>query len=365
MSRKKVARATITIREVAREAGVSTATVSRVLSGHDDVVSRGLAERVRSVADRLRYQPNRAAQNLRAQKNNLVGVVLPGPLDPFFAGVLAGIDGWLQEHDHTLVLAHSQDNPARQRICLERFIAQGACGIIVATPIELLHLPLALPIVTIDCEQSRADGDTIGLNDFDGAQKGIDHLVKLGHLRIGLVTGPSGMPTPSQRLQGCLAALKKAGSSLHEHLLEHAPLSHEGGFQAATRLLERPLAERPTAMLIMHDKLMQGVLRFLHQRRIEVPRDLALVGFGDSTWMADHTPRLTVIVRPSREVGENAARLVLDRIQTPGRPLHHLRFQPELVIRESCGAAASEPLPIESSIYHSAVVLPGTKTKSE
>ncbi|MDZ4695541.1 MAG: LacI family DNA-binding transcriptional regulator [Deltaproteobacteria bacterium] len=365
MSRKQVARTAITIREVAREAGVSTATVSRVLSGHDDVVSEGLAERVRAVANRLRYQPNRAARSLRAQKNNLVGVVLPGPLDSFFSGVLEGIDRWLQDHDHALVLAHSQDNPARHRICIERFVAQGASGIIVATPSTLSHLPAGFPLATIDCERSPEEGDTIGVNDFDGAQLGIAHLLKLGHRRIGLVAGPAGIPTTSQRLQGCLAALKKAGLPLREHLLVHAPLSHEGGFHAATRLAEQPKAERPTAVFVMHDKLMQGVLRLLRDRHIEIPRDLALVGFGDSPWMAEHAPRLTVIAQPSRELGRMAAQSILLRIETPSRPSNHLLLDAELVIRESCGAMAPGPLSIESSIYHSAVVLPGTKTKSE
>jgi DNA-binding LacI/PurR family transcriptional regulator len=365
VSRKQVARTAITVREVAREAGVSTATVSRVLSGRGDVVSRVLADRVREVANQLHYQPNRAARSLRAQKDRLVGVLLPGPVDSIDSGILAGIDGWLQDRDHALFLAHSQDNPTRDRICIDRFVAQGASGIIVATPIARSHLPTAFPIVTIACEQPRAEGDTIGLNDFDGAQLGTAHLLKLGHRRIGLVAGPAGIPGTSQRLQGSLAALKKAGLPLHERLIVHAPLSHEGGFQAANRLVEQPPGERPTALFVMHDKLVQGVLRLLHQLHIQVPRDLALIGFGDCPWMAEHTPRLTVIAQPSREMGEQAARLVLLRIETPSRPSNHLRLQPELVIRESCGATALESSPVQGSIYHSAVVLPGTKTKSE
>jgi DNA-binding LacI/PurR family transcriptional regulator len=333
-----------------------------VLSGQDRVVSQERAQRVLAVAAKLQYQPNTAARSLRARTSNLVGVLIAGEPNPFASDVLAGIDDFLQGHHHALVLAHAPSERGRERVCIERFIAQGVRGVIAFNPSPSDGMP-SFPIVTVQGERAPAHGDNVGVNDLLGAQLAIRHLLKQGHGRIAVVAGPASMSNTSPRLQGCLAALKSEGISLHEHLIEHVAPDHAGGYQAAARLEALPPSQRPTALFVLHDAMVLGALHLLHERRIEVPRELAVVSFGDLPYMAELSPPLTTVALSAFEMGSAAARLLFERAQTPERPSTDLRLAPQLIVRASCGARTPGPQTLESSIYHSAVVLPGTKSR--
>ncbi len=330
----------VTIRDVARKAKVSTATVSRVLSGIN-VVSDDLAERVREIARTMRYQPNRVARSLRARKTRIVGVLIPNIQNPFFTGVIRGIEDLLQATDYTLLLGNSDDNPTREQTYLDQLRAEGVGGMIVvpghgraATYNEMIASGIS--IVSIDRHLPEMNCDSVTVSNQEGAEAATAHLIGLGHRRIAMITGPETVSTAIDRLQGYLAALTHAKIPRDRALISHVPFRQEGGYEATARLLALP--QPPTAIFAASDFIALGVLRLLHERRVAIPEKMAVVSFDDMPWASALQPPLTAVSQPTYELGATAARLLLERLRDPDRPVQRIRLQTQLVVRASCGA---------------------------
>ncbi|MDX2019190.1 MAG: LacI family DNA-binding transcriptional regulator [Deltaproteobacteria bacterium] len=345
MPRKPDATQKVTIRDVARKAKVSTATVSRVLSGVN-VVSDDLAERVRAVARQLKYHPNRVARSLRSQKSRIVGVLIPNIQNPFFTGVIRGIEDLLQATDYTLLLGNSDDNPARERGYLDLLRAEGVGGLIVVPGADAAKtyteiLEIGIPVVAIDRFVADLQCDSVTVANEEGAAAAIRHLIALGHTRIGIVTGPEKISTARERLAGYALALREAKLPHEAPLIHHVVFRQEGGYEAATKLMSLP--HPPTAIFAASDFIALGVLRALHDRRLHIPEDVAVVSFDDMPWAAALSPPLTAVSQPTYELGATAARLLLERMRDPDRALERVRLQTQLVVRASCGAKAGDP----------------------
>ncbi len=333
-----------TIRDVARKAKVSTATVSRVLAGIN-VVSDDLADRVREVAAQLKYQPNRVARSLRSQKSRIVGVLIPNIQNPFFTGVIRGIEDLLQATDYTLLLGNSDDDPKRERNYLDLLRAEGVGGLIVVPGVDAVKtyndvLAAGIPVVTIDRFVAELPCDSVTVANEEGAAAAIRHLIALGHKRVAMVTGPKNVSTATERLAGYVSALGAAKIAVDPNLIHHVVFRQEGGYEAATRLMSLP--EPPTAIFAASDFLALGVLRALHERRTRIPDDVAVVSFDDMPWAAALSPPLTAVAQATYEMGATAARLLLERIREPDRPVARIRLQTQLVVRSSCGAKSTE-----------------------
>jgi LacI family transcriptional regulator len=344
IERKKVP----TIRQVAEAAGVSIATVSRVLSEKGGV-SDTLSEKVRQVAADLNFKPNRVARGLRRQHTQTIGVLVTDIQNPFFTSVLQSIERVLETSGYVLLLCNSDEQPGREKIHLATLQAEGVAGVIIApTRSESSRYQPVIdngtPIVIIDREVQDLRADCVTINNYDASISAVNHLIGLGHKKIGLISGPSHATTSTTRKKGYLQALRDAGIGHINEYIQMADYKQCGGYEAMGRLLK--LADRPTAVIVLNNLMTLGALQAIQEYKLSVPGDIALLGFDDMPWAACLQPPLTVISQPTYSLGESAAQLLVDRIHNPNRPFRKIMLEASLIVRASTAGAAA---PISNS----------------
>lgn len=337
---KKAARRGATIKRVAAKAGVSIATVSRTFADPQSV-SHELRVRVHEAARLLNYRASRAARTLRVGTSQAVGVVIPDLQNPFFTGVVRGIDLVLQAAGYTLLLSNADEDAVREQNILETLQADGVAGIIFV-PINgrggAYSRALAPPIhtVAVDRRPSDLDADLVTVDNVAGTRTGVEHLLAVGHRDVALLNGPSRHSTAMEREQGYLQALEAAGLPVRPELIQRGDFRERGGYEGMKALLA--MRRRPRAVFVANNLMTLGALRALHEGGIRIPDEVALVGFDDMPWATSLNPPLTAVSQPSQEIGSAAAALLLDRIAQPERAVRHLILRTQLVIRASCGA---------------------------
>jgi DNA-binding LacI/PurR family transcriptional regulator len=330
-----------TVKDVAQLAGVSTATVSRVLSDIGGVRSE-LARRVRGAARKLGYQPNSAARNLRVRSTRALGMVFPDIENPFYASVIAGAEEVLQNAGYSLLLANYGEDPAREHTQLTSLRAERVAGILFAASCKpsvdyQSVLDAGIALVAVSRIPDGLNVDFVTVSNQEGARHAIEHLLRLGHRRIAFIDGAVSLSTTRERRAGYEQALRNAGLPVPQELIMYADFFHQaGGYEAVSKLLNTP--KKPTAILVVSNNMALGVLQALQEREIDVPRDVAVVGFGDTPSAALLRPPLTVIAQPAREIGAAGARLLLERLQHPDRPRRSIVLDTQLIVRESCGS---------------------------
>lgn len=326
-----------TIRQVAEAAGVSIATVSRVLNGNGGV-SKDLADKVRQAAADLSFKPNRVARGLRRQHTQTIGVLVTDIQNPFFTSVLQSIERVLESSGYVLLLCNSDEQPGREKIHLATLQAEGVAGIIIApTRSEAARyqpvIDSGTPIILIDREVQDLRADCVTINNQDASASAVNHLIGLGHKKIGLIAGPSHATTSSIRKKGYLQALRDAGIGHTNEYIQAADYKQCGGYEAMGRLLNH--SNSPTAVIVLNNLMTLGALQAIHEHKLTVPGDIALLGFDDMPWASCLQPPLTVVSQPTYALGEAAAQLLLDRIQNPNRPYRKLMLEATLIIRAS------------------------------
>lgn len=326
-------RAAVRLADVARHAGVSSATVSRVLSRPEMVTEATRAAVMRAVAA-TGYRVNQAARNLRKQRTGAIVALVPNLGNPFFARILAGMGQELGAQGYDLLVGDTMEDGGRHR-ALRRFLdTSRADGIILldgqVTPADLEALPGAPPLV-MACEWIEgADLPRVVLDNQRGTELATEHLLSLGHRRIAFIGGPEANVLHRARLKGMIRALG------------HAPAGYAGDFTlpAGARAAEIWRAEdpalRPTAIVAFSDELAAGFIGALQRHGDAIPDRVSVVGFDDIDWGAHLPVPLTTIRQPKREMGRAAARTLLARIRGEGDLSTVL--EPELVIRASSGA---------------------------
>lgn len=327
-----------TVKEVSAAAGVSTATVSRVLAGFDEV-SEQTRQRVLDAAKALNYQPNRNARNLRKSTTSKIGVIISDIQNPFFGSVVRGVEKNTIQDDYTLVLGNSDENPQREQKIIAMMLEEGVAGIILvptsANPGEYRELFASeTPCVVIDRQLPIADIDMVLVDGAAGAEMAVEHLVALGHTRIGYVGGLPHLSVMHARARGYLAALQKHGIPVLADYMRQGNNRQSGGYAAVRELvgLEQP----PSALLIANNLMTLGGLQAIHEHGLEIPDHISVVGFDDMDWAPSLRPPLTVVSQPAFEMGELAAAILLDRICNPEQP-HQVRvLDTRLITRASC-----------------------------
>ncbi|MCX6552697.1 MAG: LacI family DNA-binding transcriptional regulator [Acidobacteria bacterium] len=334
-----------TITEVAERAVVSTATVSRVFA-HPDRVSEDLRERVYRAARMLDYHPSRVARHLRVGTSMTVGVVIPDIQNPFFTAVVRGIEEVLQAAGYTLLLANSDEIPAREERALDMLRADGVAGI-VFVPIgerkvgyrQLSSRPL--PIVAIDRLPTGLRVDLVTVENTDGSRRAVEHLIELGHREIALLGGPPQHSTGSERQEGYERALRAAGIPLRQELIQHGDFREAGGYHGMKALLG--ISSPPTAVFVANNLMALGALRAIHEAGRRIPLDIAVVSFDDMPWATSLNPPLSSVAQPAWEIGEAAGELLLARIAEPDRPVRHVVLETQLMVRASSGGPVQTP----------------------
>jgi LacI family transcriptional regulator len=331
----------VTIHTVAARAGVSTATVSRALSG-SAVVRPGVAAAVQSAAHALGYVPNRIARSLRVRRTRLAGVLIPDVQNPFFTAVVRGVEDVLQAEGWTLLLGNSDDHPERERDYLATLRAESAAGVVLVPGQRASayrgFVKAGLALVAIDRAPRGLAVDQVTVANRAGAGEAVRHLLALGYCDVAFIGGPDGLSTAEERRSGCLEALRAHG--LEPLAIEDGDFRPAGGRAAAERLLARC---RPRALFVANDLMALGVYEALRGRGLRVPEDVAVVGFDDAPWAPWLAPPLTTVAQPAYELGRRAGRLLLDRIDQPSRPWARIVLEPQLVVRASCGARSGLP----------------------
>jgi LacI family transcriptional regulator len=330
-----------TIKDVAREAGVSVATVSRVFNDSGRVNDE-TRRRVRAVADRLRFWPNGVARSLITNRTHAIGVLLPDLHGEFFSEVIRGIDlSARREGLHVLVSSSHSDT--KELVAALRAMRGRIDGLVIMAP-EPAAVPAiranawGCPVVLLGPGGETTDFDTVSLANFDGAYAVVRHLQRLGHRRIATIAGPAANRDAQQRLEGYRAAMRDAGVTQTRALEVRGDFTEPSGYQAAQAVLG--MSPRPRALFVANDVMAVGVLGALRESGVRVPGDLAVVGFDDIPLARHLSPPLTTVRVDAFQLGERALRRLLRHDSgepAPGRS--HEVLPTWLVVRSSCGAS--------------------------
>jgi LacI family transcriptional regulator len=333
----------VTIRQVADLAGVSIATVSRVLNGHTDV-----SDRTREMVQRvIRERGYRANLRSRAVPTGRVGVAVPMVHPGYFAQILSGAAEALYEHDMRVVLCPTRHSLTREMSLLDRLSDGEADGAVLVLPEESseelgMLAEHGLPFVVVDPRTQVADGiPIVCAAHSSGAAQATRHLLDLGHRRIGVIGGPRGWIATEERLRGHFAALAARGVLPDSSYVRYANFRIDAGLAAATELLDLP--SPPTAIFAFNDGMAIGAVQAAAQRGLQVPRDFSVVGFDDTVEAAISAPALTTVRQPLAELGRTAVSLLLRQLQN--RRLEPLRVELEtkLVVRDSTAPPTAAP----------------------
>jgi LacI family repressor for deo operon, udp, cdd, tsx, nupC, and nupG len=304
------------IYEVARRAGVSASTVSRVLS-RPGVVSPDTRRRVLETVEEMGYAPNSVARNLRTRRSDKILVTVPDISNPFFSLIIQGIEGAAQRAGYTVLLGntqHEERHEERYARMLERKEADGLIFLGHRIPKPAAELvaamaPLCAPVVH-GCEYSPALGvASVHIDNAAASFDAMDHLYRLGHRRIGVVTGPLVSPLSRDRLLGATTRALAANAE-DDLIVRHGDFSIESGAAQAEGLLARP--DAPTAVFCFNDEMAIGLIAVARSHGLRVPVDLSVVGFDDIRFARHTDPPLTTIAQPMREIGEGTVRLLLE-----------------------------------------------------
>jgi LacI family transcriptional regulator len=331
-----------TIRDVATVAGVSAATVSRVLNGKQDV-GADLRRRVHSAVTELGYRRNGPARSLRTRAAMVLGLIISDITNPFFTAVVRGAEDEAQSAGYSVVLANADEDVAKEARYLEVAAAEQMAGVLLSpaspgqTSIDVL-LRQGIPVVTIDRRLTATPVDSVTVNNHHAAREAAQHLIGQGCRRVGLVAGPVQTTTGGSRLAGYRAALRAAGRRPDPSLVGYADFRTEGGYAATRQLLRQ---RRPPDGLLFSNNLMTvGGLRAIAEAGLAIPCDIAVVGFDEVSWATAFSPPLTVVAQPTYQIGQTAAKLLLRRVNGEKFPPRHVVLQAELIERASSQRAS-------------------------
>ena len=330
-------RSTITkIKDVAALAGVSVATVSRVLNDVS-TVDPALAERVRAAADRLGYRTNGVARNLRRRRTDVWALIISDIGNPFFTSVARGVEDVAQRQGYSIVLCNSDEDPAKEARYLEVAEREQVSGVIISPNMagsDISRLQGAgIPVVAIDRPLTERV-DSVLVQSREGARAATRHLLDEGWSRPACITGPVRADTAEQRLAGYLDALGERKLRLSRSLIRHADFRADTARREVAALLEMKLP--PDAFFVANSTMALGVLEELSHRGLLSGRDVGLIAFDDAPWAPFVNPPMSVVAQPTYQIGVRAGELLLKRIlRTDGDEAATLKLPTELVVRAS------------------------------
>lgn len=329
----------VTIQDVAKHAQVSIATVSRVLNNNETVTSE-LRERVLRATEALGYTPDRAARRLRAQKSDVLGLVVADIQNPHFVSVIQGVQDAAYERGMNIILCDTNESPERLTENVSVLRAESVAGlIIVPTPsgdIDILKALQAneIPFVILDRKVTGIEADSVMTDSFGGAHHAVSHLIKQGYRDIAgmfpdVVTG-------AERRRGFIQAHRDAGLAdpLPNRVLAGSYRT-EGSYKIARQILTD---DAPDAIFTATNFVTLGVMRAIRELNLRVPDEIALVGFDDLPYADELFIPYTAMAQPTYEIGQTAVRMLLERIVDIKRPPHVVELPAQLITRESCGA---------------------------
>jgi LacI family transcriptional regulator len=327
-----------TIKDIALRCGVHPSTVSRALSpAMHHLVADDVVRRIRATATALGYRPNITAAGLRTGRSGLIGVLAPDIADPGFPPILGGVAETLNAAGYATIVVDVGPHGSQQEL-VDQLVARGVDGLVLAT--VTLHDPVikhctdaSIPVVLVSRTDAGRRLPSVATDDEAGIRLAVEHLVALGHRRIGHVAGPPDVSTGALRRAGFEASMARAGLSTREVIETAQAYTREAGRSAALRLLSRKTP--PTAIVAANDLLAFGTYDALAARGLNCPNDVSVVGHNDMPYVDMLSPPLTTVRIAQRDMGEQAARLLLGRIADPAMRGTHIVLKPGLIVRGS------------------------------
>jgi LacI family transcriptional regulator len=332
-----------TIQEVARHAGVSTATVSRVLNNHGTVHPE-LVRRVRAAVEMLAYQRNAVARNLRRSQTSLWAVIVSDVSNPFFTAMVRGLEDVAQQRGCSVVLCNSDESPEKEADYIAVAAAERMAGVVISaastgTDVTPL-LDLGIPVVAVDRRLRGADVDTVLADNQRGAEAATGHLVEMGYQRIACITGPAQTMTGTERLKGYRRALRRRGRDVVPGLIRRADFRERGGYDAMKSLLAD---SAPDAVFVTNNLMTVGVLKYLIRHGIRVPRDIGMVGFDEIPWADLIRPSLSTVAQPTYDMGRIAGQSLAAHSAAPDKQPETVVLRTSLNVRASSTRGPSQP----------------------
>lgn len=335
-----------TLDDVAKHAGVSRATVSRVVNNYPHISER-VRQQVLKTIEEMGYNPHMAARWLASNRTGNIGFVIPNSLhiffsDPYFPQLITGIAHACSENDYilSLFIFHT---PELEEQMIPRLTRGGLVDGIIVQSTETEDTTLLkfsegkVPFVVVGRPLNLPQANYIDVDNVTGAYNAVAHLLRLGHRRIGTITGPSNTAVGQDRLKGYRQALLDRGISPQENWVAFGDFTEQGGFYAAQRLLRT----NPdlSALFVASDVMATGAMRSIREAGRNIPDDIAIVGYDDLPPAQQAVPPLTTIRQPIQQLGRNAVEILLDIIEHGVTPPRQIILSTELVIRQSCSAA--------------------------
>jgi len=334
-----------TISDVAERAGVSPATVSRVIQGAKNV-RPATREKVERAIREMGYVPSAVAQSMRSKRTRSLALVLSDITNTFWTTVARGVEDVAHRHDYSVLLCNSDENLAKQLRYLDFLIGQQVDGVIIAPyDSDARHLEKLrsrhIPTVVLDRHVIGWDVDSVCGDSISGARALTQHLIGLGHKRIAIISGPASTSTAEDRITGYCAALAAAGIPVDPRLIRRGEYRSSVGRGLMAQVLDEGLA--PTAVFAANNAIAIGVIEALEERGLRVPQDMALVCYDDLPTASRFFPFLTVVAQPAYDMGVNAAQLLLSRLDSEvDLQPRHVVLPSRLIVRLSCGSTLRE-----------------------
>jgi len=335
-----------TILDIAKEAKVSTATVSRVLNNLDYPVTEALRKRVIEVSERLDYHPNIFSQMLKGGTSNEIGIIVPSISNPFYAQLVADTERICLKNSYIPIICSSYNSPQLENNHLEMLTNKQVAGIILST-INLEGIISRLssflsPCVLFDQPSEGYHGDSITFDFYKSGYMATSYLIENGHRRIAFVSPPIDRTSRRYIYKGYREALRDHGIRLSSKWVfvaangQHQEMEtqdYQNGRLLAGTLLNAPYL--PDAVLAINDIIAIGIMSTLTERNVQIPNDLSLIGFDDIAFSSMVTPALTTVRQSTTQTAGTACKLLFDRIQNPQKEAVHVKIEPEIIVRST------------------------------
>lgn len=338
-------RAAVSIRDVARLAGVSVGTVSNVLN-RPELVTGATREKVDAAVEKLGFVRNESARQLRAGRSRMIGLVVLDAANPFFTDVARGAEDVAVAAGSQVVLGNSADDADREAHYLQLFEETRVQGLLIS-PVETETPRLSrlrgrgIPVVLVDRKSELGTLCSVSVDDVLGGRIAVTHLIETGHRHIAVVGGPAEIRQVAERRSGAEDAARAAGTPVRLDVVDTPALTVAAGLGAGEVVASTPADDRPTAVFALNDLVALGVLQALTRHGLRVPHDVAIIGYDDIDFAAAAAIPLSSVRQPRADLGRRAAELLLDEIDHPDTHTHQrLVFRPDLVTRESTASPA-------------------------
>lgn len=328
---------TATIKDVARKAGVSIATVSRILNG-TGVVSPKLIENVQSAIKETGYQPNAVARALKIKESKSIGLIIPDIENPFFPALVRGVEDTARKYDYAVILCNSDGYAEEERKYIRFLHSKRVDGVIFTGSIDsdqnlALLAELNMPVVTLDRQSQLENISSVSVDNYYGAMLAVEHLLDQGAKKIAFLGGADRLSVAVERFQGYQDVLKKRGIPIVDDLILHGEFTFNSGYENTAILLKRQ--EKFDAVFAANDLIAFGVIDCLTKHGIEVPRKVIVAGYDDIRMAGWYKPSLTTVRQPVYQMGEKTVEILLTLFSNSESELYTERFRPELIIRNS------------------------------